>query len=268
VTDDKLTRPLVQHAVDDARDNKAHRLLYLALALVVAGIGALGWLYVAQGQQISRLVDAGNDSAKQSQALASQVRALGATPIVQPAVPAPAGPTIIPGKDGAQGAPGVGIADIRRGDCSVTVQLTDGRSRLVDNLCGKAGTPGGPGRGIAGVAQDGCFVTVTYSDGSPATRLGSFCGPSGADGKPGVDGQTPPCMSTPAKCQGVDGKPGTNGANGTNGKPGATGPPGPTCPSGYELRDAVITAPDGSTYRGKACVDPSTSTPPKAITVR
>jgi hypothetical protein len=201
VTDD-LNRAIVQTAADDARDTRAHRLLYVALALVVAGIAALGFLYVSQGQRIGRLVDAGNDSAKQSQALAAQVRALGATPVVQPAIPAPAGPTIIPAKDGT---PGVGIADIQPGDCSVTIRLTDGRTRLVDKLCGPAGADAKPARGIASVAQDGCFVTVAYSDASSPTRLGSFCGPTGDTGNKGADGKTPPCMSTPTQCQGAKG---------------------------------------------------------------
>lgn len=43
---------------------------------------------------------------------------------------------------------------------------------------------------------------------------------------------------------------------------GDRGEPGPTCPDGYELRDALITAPDGSQYQGKACVDPASSRPP------
>jgi hypothetical protein len=248
VTDD-LNRAIVQTAADDARDTRAHRLLYLALALVVAGIGALGFLYVSQGQRIGRLVDAGNDSAKQSQALAAQVRALGATPVVQPATPAPNGPTIVP-KDGVAG---VGIANIQPGDCSVTIQLTDGRTRLVDNLCGKTGTTGAPGRGITGVAQDGCFVTVTYSDNSPATRLGSFCGPAGSTGPSGEPGQP-----------GKPGEPGKTGPTGSTGPTGPKGEPG----RGVRKSEAVncrwqVTYTDGTTEDGgNACTTttaPSTS---------
>lgn len=110
----------------------------------------------------------------------------------------------------------------------------------------------------------------------------------GRDGRNGTDGKTPPCYFEAGQCRGIDGPNGSDGTNGTNGRDGAdgqdgrppacqsepdqcrgaagatgpAGPPGPTCPEGYELRDAVVTAPDGSTYSGKACVDPGTSAPP------
>ncbi len=113
----------------------------------------------------------------------------------------------------------------------------------------------------------------------------------GRDGRNGVDGATPPCYFEASQCRGdngtggrdgTNGQDGTNGADGQNGQDGQTpacqsepdqcrgpagpggpaGPPGPTCPDSYELRDAVISAPDGSTYSGKACVDPGTSAPP------
>lgn len=63
-------------------------------------------------------------------------------------------------------------------------------------------------------------------------------------GRPGTNGESPPCLTEPGQCRGADGQ------------------PGPACPDGYELRDAVITAPDGTTYSGKACVDPGSSAPP------
>lgn len=125
---------------------------------------------------------------------------------------------------------------------------------------------------------------------APAAPAGQP-GAAGANGVNGRDGQSPPCLLTPAQCQGAAGQPGTagtNGANGTNGtdgvdgktppcyaepaqcrgtngapgQPGERGAPGPACPDGYEPRPAVITAPDGSTYQGVACVDPTTSRPP------
>ncbi len=105
-------------------------------------------------------------------------------------------------------------------------------------------------------------------------------GKDGKDGAPGRDGISPPCLAEPPHCQGADGTngsdatglPGQPGKDGADGKPGqdgrdgADGQPGPACPDGYELRDAVITADDGSTYRGKACVDPASSTPPNTTT--
>lgn len=120
----------------------------------------------------------------------------------------------------------------------------------------------------------------------PADGRPGATGTAGLDGRNGVDGrdgQPPPCLLTVAQCQGadggpgtagtngkdgvdgVDGQPGKDGADGKDGQPGQNGvdgAPGPACPTGYEPRPAVITAPDGSTYQGVACVDPATSQPP------
>lgn len=87
------------------------------------------------------------------------------------------------------------------------------------------------------------------------------------DGRDGTDAQPPDwgavvaayCGQTSDPCRGPAGVRGDTGAAGAQG---VQGEPGPTCPPGYELRDAVITAPDGSTYQGKACVDPNSSKPP------
>lgn len=102
-------------------------------------------------------------------------------------------------------------------------------------------------------------------------------GDQGLPGRDGVDGTTPPCLTEPGQCRGIDGVDGRDGADGTPGKdgqdgapgvpgspgtPGADGAPGPACPTGYEPQPALIVATDGSTYQGVACVDPSTSTPP------
>jgi hypothetical protein len=102
-------------------------------------------------------------------------------------------------------------------------------------------------------------------------------GDPGQPGKDGKDGQNPPCLSTPAQCQGangIDGQPGTAGQDGANGAPGtkgdkgdkgdpgAQGPPGPTCPDGYSLGPAIVVSPDGSTHQGLACIQnppPTTS---------
>lgn len=86
---------------------------------------------------------------------------------------------------------------------------------------------------------------------------------NGADGDDGADATGAQiaeavaayCGQTTEPCRGTPGTPGTNGA---------AGQPGPTCPDGYELRDAVITAHDGTTYSGKACVDPASSAPPSS----
>ncbi|MFF4600166.1 hypothetical protein [Amycolatopsis sp. NPDC001319] len=102
-------------------------------------------------------------------------------------------------------------------------------------------------RGANGVAPD--FDALTNA---VLARI-----PLPKDGAPGKDAPTPDIAgAVAAYCAAHNecaGPPGTNGSAGT---------PGPTCPDGYELRDAVITAPDQTTYQGKACVDPASSVPP------
>lgn len=96
-------------------------------------------------------------------------------------------------------------------------------------------------------------------------------GKDGKDGTNGTNGQNPPCLSTPAQCQGAAG---ANGQNGTNGQPGtngtdgapgpqgipgqkgdtgAQGPPGPTCPDGYTLTPVIVLGTDGTTHQGIVC---------------
>jgi len=122
---------------------------------------------------------------------------------------------------------------------------------------GATGATGATGP-VGPAGRDGvtppCMAEPDHCRG-PAGATGA-AGADGKDGTNGQNGQSPPCLAEPAQCRGADGR------DGQNGRDGADGAPGPTCPDGYELRDAVITAPDGTTYSGKACVDPSSSSPP------
>ena len=88
-------------------------------------------------------------------------------------------------------------------------------------------------------------------DGDAVAAVAAYCGQASdpCRGPAGQKGDSPDCLKEATQCRGRDGEPGKNG---------------PTCPDGFELRDAVITAPDGSTYSGKACVDPASSAPPSA----
>lgn len=93
--------------------------------------------------------------------------------------------------------------------------------------------------------------------------------PAPKDGRDGRDAPAPDWAAQVAAYCGQASEPcrgpaGTNGADGKDGRDGVDGQPGPTCPEGYELRDAVITARDGTTYSGKACVDPASSAPPSS----
>jgi hypothetical protein len=82
-----------------------------------------------------------------------------------------------------------------------------------------------------------------------AALVASYCGQASEPcrGPKGEQGDPPPCMAEPSQCRGATGE---------------RGQAGPTCPDGYELRDAVITAKDGTTYSAKVCVDPNSSAPP------
>lgn len=262
---------MIRHSGSSVRARRNHTAR-LALVLAVAALMSAGWLI--WGQLVT--VDEKN-TAQQQADTAEQEKAYTAAQFVQACrtVDESTSPELREActlaarvasdapRDGVDGVDGVGIANVRPGDCSFKVRLTDQRLYTVGDLCGEDGKPGADGeagesgRGIESTTVvDGCFVQVTFTD-DTSGRWGPFCGPAGqpgedgTDGQDGEDGQTPPCMSEPNQCRGEDGKDGADGA------------PGPTCPDGYELRDAVVTAPDGRTYEGKACVDPSTEQEPE-----
>ncbi|WP_329068990.1 hypothetical protein [Amycolatopsis sp. NBC_01480] len=114
-------------------------------------------------------------------------------------------------------------------------------------------------RGPNGAGPDLDSLTAAVLARIPAPKDGT----AGTDGRDGRDAPPPDYAALVAlycaahdECRGPAGPPGAAGA------PGADGKPGPACPDGYELRDAVITSPAGATYRGKACIDPHTGTPP------
>lgn len=256
-----MDETVVAPAARRARDTRGRRLgsiltAVCALAVVVLFAVFLNYrnetradldaLRASSTERITTLSGKADDAARAAQRLGDQVRALGGTPVVQPPQPA---------------APGVGIRDVVPDHCSLAVVLDDGRRYTLRDLCGAPGKDAPPGRGIASTATDGCFVTVAYTDNSPAARLGPLCG---ADGKPGANGSSPPCMSEPAQCRGEPGEPGAKGDKGDKGEPGANGA---ACEPGYERRPARIDAPDGGTYSdGTACVRPDSYRPPTTTT--
>lgn len=107
-------------------------------------------------------------------------------------------------------------------------------------------------------------------------------GAKGDKGDPGANGTSPPCLSTPAQCQGANGTdgqpgaagqpgqagaPGAKGDKGDKGDTGAQGPPGPTCPDGYTLTPVTVVGADGTTHQGVVCVANS-STPASPANAR
>src|SRR5436305_14873725 len=99
MTDPDKVKQATNAAAEDARDDRAHKIL-LALGIVgAAGVLLLAGVLVLQnshindqGAQISALRDNGNVVASQPQQLAQQVRNMGGPPIVPPASPGPQGP--------------------------------------------------------------------------------------------------------------------------------------------------------------------------------
>lgn len=171
MTGDPIDRTLVQPAAEQARDDRSHRRLYLAGALIVLGIlGLAAWAWVSinglrddvavANGHVDRATTAAQDSATRSQQLYDQVLKLGGTPVVapaQPGAPGATGATGATGSTGATGAPGP------TPPCLLTAtqcQGTDGQPGT-DGAAGKDGVPGAPGK-----------------DGTP-----------GKDGAPGKDGQ-------------------------------------------------------------------------------
>ena len=209
--DDRVRGIVDASAAHATRDLTARRTTWIAAAVLALCLGGGGLYFALRLDELDTRADASGAAAEQ---LATQVRSLGATPVVEPPVV----------ERGARGEPGVGIASVESAPCAVVVRLTDGRSTPVDGLCGR---PGRDGRSITGAAPAGCDVLLSWSD-ATTSRVGPMCGPVGAsgqagqdgrDGQDGQDGQPPPCMSEPSQCRGANGEKGDQGDRGVDGAP-------------------------------------------------
>lgn len=181
MTGDPIDRSLVQPAAEHARDPGAHRMLYLAGALIVLGVAGLAVFAFVSIQGLHGDVTAAEGDAHtatnsaqvavgRAQQLYDQVVKLGAVPVVQPPPPVAVGPAGATGATGATGQPG------EAPPCLLTAQQCQGAP----------GTPGTPGK-------DG-----------PSGKDGAT-GPAGQDGAPGKDG-----------APGQDGAPGHDGPPGVS----------------------------------------------------
>ncbi|MFF4600544.1 hypothetical protein [Amycolatopsis sp. NPDC001319] len=223
----EIDRTIVQPAADAGRDSRAHWQLWLGLALLLAPMAFLAVSFFAQHGQITQLQQTSDSRAVDVGKLAQQVKSLGATPVVQ--APSPAAAAVDPD------------------------QLRAAARSAVDDYCSTRDQCRGP---------DGMTPDFDALTNAVLARI-----PIPKDGAPGKDAPTPDVAGAVAAYCGQDNDPcrgqaGAKGDTGDTGPAGATGEPGPACPDGYELRDAVITAPDMTTYQGKACVDPNSSVPP------
>lgn len=181
MTDDHIDRTIVQPAATHARDRHMHHMLWLAGALLLAGVVTLFALWLSQRTQLSDVVQRADTNASVSRQLADQVRSLGGTPVVQPV----AGPAGVPGAAGATGATGAS-----------GVQGPQG----VPGQKGDTGAPGPTGpAGVQGAAgQDGTDGTNGQAG---ATGVAGPQGPQGEAGPAGPQGpqgeQGPPGPTCP-----------------------------------------------------------------------
>lgn len=238
MTDDalnKLAEPAARKAAALPRWLVA--VLAALLAVFVLCAAAATWVLVsqhshisAQDAQLSALDARADRSDAAAQQLVQQVQGLGAVPVVQP----PA-------------------ASVEPASVDPAAILAAARSAVLD-YCAQ---PNQPCRGKDGEAPNVDAIVVQVVAKIPLPK-------DGRDAPAPTDAEllgivTSYCSQADSPCTGPAGAKGDKGDKGDTGEPGAAGP---ACPDGYELRDAVITAPDGSTYQGKACVDPSSSQPP------
>ncbi|EOD66915.1 collagen, partial [Amycolatopsis vancoresmycina DSM 44592] len=136
MTGDPIDRTLVQPAAEQARDDRSHRLLYFAGALIVLGVlGLAVWSWVSIHTLQGR-IDAATASGQQ---LYDQVKQLGGTPIVAP--PQQPGPTGATGPAGPLGPMGPTGAPGQSPPCLATETQCIGPA----GPTGPAGTAGAPG---------------------------------------------------------------------------------------------------------------------------
>jgi type II secretory pathway pseudopilin PulG len=174
---DEIERTIVQPAAASARDQRMHWLLWLAGGLLLAGVAALAAVVWSQRATLAEVKASADANATMSRQLADQVRALGATPVVQP-VPGPVG---APGATGAAGATG---------------------PQGPQGPAGPPGPKGDPGAvGSAGAPGAAGPAGQPGTDGQPGAT-----GPPGPPGDPGPQGPAGP--SGPAGQQGPTGPPG------------------------------------------------------------
>lgn len=270
---DELQETVVEPAIESARNPRARRWLALlaavaaASALAFAGIAAEVFLREADLQaQVTTLADNAKQNNAAAQTLADQVRKLGGTPVVSPP-PGPAGAT---GPTGPAGAAGRGITGTSISAGHLFVTYSDGITEDKGQVQGAAGAKGDTGRGITGANATSGHLLLAYSDGT-TSDAGEVVGPTGPAGATGAAGRGIKSVATTGgelvitydDGTTADAGPLPSGPPGPAGPAGPQGDPGPACPAGYELHQAIILWPDGTTHDGVACVK-ATTTPTTA----
>ncbi|MFD6072820.1 hypothetical protein [Amycolatopsis lurida] len=198
----------IHRAAEESKDHKGHRLIWVSFAVLLMGALALAVVvFVGRAQSEGRVDELSRQSAQNADTaakLADQVRALGATPVVEPPrVPAEADPATI--RQAARAA----VADY----CAA---------------------PSRPCRGADGTSPSFDLIVDAVMSRIPAPQPGR----NGADGEDGADATTAQVTAAVAAYCGQPTEPcrgpaGVQGQPGQDGKPGADGQPGPSCPDGY-----------------------------------
>lgn len=239
----ELHETVVKPAAAEARDNRAHRLLWLFGVAMLLSVAVLGALYLQAHSRLGALSGQAQQLSDDGQRLAQQVRSMGGTPVVQP------GP---PGAAGEPGKPGRGITSTSLAGGHLIVAYTDGATQDVGQVEGAAGAAG---RSITGTAVVADALIVTYSDGTSA-NAGQVVGPQGAAGAAGrsvaavavnaashlvvsySDGTASDAGPLPPGPAGPPGPTGPAGPTGATGPPGPTGAPGHP-PAGWTWTDTA-----------------------------
>lgn len=146
-------------AAVDARHTNAHRLFVGFGAVLLLGLLWAGWGVWSLSERGDTLAGQQQAAAAAAQQLATQVRQLGATPVVQPPGP-------VAGPAGAQGAAG---------------------QNGINGVPGPPGSPGLPGpSGGPGPSGSPGAAGVAGQDGATGAA-----GPAGPQGQPGAPGSPP-----------------------------------------------------------------------------
>jgi hypothetical protein len=228
VTDEQLNRQIVQPAADAARDDRAHRFLYLGAVLFLLGLGFLAWQWFSQHQQINELRQSSDERAVQAGQLYRQVQALGGTPVVQPSPPA-----ATPGPTGPVGPVGPGPSQAQIDDAVAAYLVAHppaagkpATPAMVATAVGDYLTANPPQPGRPPTAQEIASAASSYIASHSADFKGSTgsSGVNGANGANATDAQVAAAVAV--YCSAHGNCAGAAGASGPTGAPGAQGPQG------------------------------------------
>lgn len=213
-----MTSEQAREIVDDAthravKDAGARRGTWIAVVVLLASIAAAVMWF---GPRLASVDSHSQEQDRKITALADQVRALGAVPVVEPPAATSVDPAVL--RQAARDA----VEDYcaPRNGCRGTDGESPNFDAIVTAVVARVPVPANGRDGENATTVQVAAAVTAYCNGPTEPCRG----PAGGKGADGQDGQSPPCLAEPAQCQGADGN---------DGAPGAEGPPGPSCPDGY-----------------------------------